>query len=42
MGIPSHFAVFEYVEGYYYNQRLREALGYRTPREVEEEYFANH
>ncbi len=35
-------AVFEYVEGYYYNQRLHEALGYRTPREVEEEYFANH
>ena len=34
--------VFEYVEGYYYNQRLHEGLGYRTPREVEEEYFANH
>ena len=35
-------AVFEYVEGYYYNQRLHAGLGYRTPREVEEEYFANH
>lgn len=32
-------AVFEYIEGYYYNQRLHEGLGYRTPREVEEEYF---
>ena len=32
-------AVFEYIEGYYYNQRLHEGLGYRTPRDVEEEYF---
>ena len=25
-------AVFEYIEGYYYNQRFHEGLGYRTPR----------
>ena len=32
-------AVFEYIEGYYYNTRLHQGLGYRTPREVEEEFF---
>lgn len=32
-------AVFEYVEGYYYNTRLHQGLGYRTPREVEEEFL---
>lgn len=30
-------AVFEYVEGYYYNTRLHQGLGYRTPRDIEEE-----
>ena len=33
-------ALFEYIEGYYYNKRLHEGLGYRPPREVEEEYYA--
>lgn len=33
-------AVFEYVEGYYYNTRLHQSLDYRTPRQVEENYFA--
>ena len=32
-------AVFEYVEVYYYNTRLHKGLGYRTPREVEEEFL---
>ena len=35
-------ALFEYIEGYYYNKRLHEGLGYRSPREVEEEYYALH
>ena len=35
-------ALFEYIEGYYYNRRLHEGLGYRTPREVEEEYYVLH
>lgn len=30
--------LFEYIDGYYYNTRLHQGLGYRTPREVEEEY----
>ena len=30
-------AVFEYIDGYYYNTRLHQGLGYRTPRDVEEE-----
>ena len=33
-------AVFEYIEGHYYNQRLHKGLAYRTSREVEEEYFS--
>ena len=35
-------ALFEYIEGYYYTKRLHQALGYRTPRDVEEEFLQNH
>ncbi len=31
-------ALFEYIEGYYYNKRLHQGLNDRTPREVEEEF----
>ena len=32
----------EYIEGYYYNKRTHEGLGYRPPREVEGECYALH
>ena len=32
-------ALFEYIDGYYYTKRLHQALGYRTPRDVEEEFY---
>ena len=35
-------ALFEYIDGYYYAKRLHQALGYRTPRDVEEEFLQNH
>lgn len=35
-------AIFEYVEGYYYNTRLHQSLDYQTPRQVEEKYFAEN
>ena len=35
-------ALFEYIDGYYYAKRLHQALGYRTPRDVEEEFLRNH
>ncbi len=34
----ARLALFEYIEGYYYNKRLHQGLNYRTPREVEEEF----
>ena len=35
-------ALFEYIEGYYYNKRIHEGLGYRPSREVEGECYALH
>ena len=35
-------ALFEYIDGYYYAKRLHQALDYRTPRDVEEEFLRNH
>lgn len=32
--------IFEYIECFYNRQRLHQALGYRTPMEVEAEFFA--
>jgi putative transposase len=31
-------AIFEYIEGYYNNQRLHSALGYQSPRQYESSY----
>ena len=33
-------AVFEYIETYYNRRRLHSSLGYKTPSEVEHDYFA--
>lgn len=30
-------SLVEYIDGYYYNQRLHQGLDYRTPREIEDE-----
>ncbi len=34
----ARLALFEYIEGYYYNKRLHQGINDRTPREVEEEF----
>jgi len=33
-------AVFEYIESYYNRRRLHSSIGYKTPSEVEDEYYA--
>ena len=38
----ARMAIFEYIETWYNNQRIHSSLGYKTPRQVELEYYMKY
>jgi len=37
--LQAELAIFEYIEIWYNRQRVHSALGYKTPAEIEQEFY---
>ena len=34
--------LFSYIDGYYNSKRIHSSIGYKTPNEIEKEFFMNN